>query len=46
MILTVALDLGFICIWLVSAYLTPVPSPARGIGRKSQLLLAGEGVSI
>ena len=35
--------IGFICIWLAGAYLTPDPSPAGNIGRKPQLLLAGEG---
>ena len=36
----------FICIWLLCAYLTPDPSPASNTGRKPQLFLAGEGVSV
>jgi hypothetical protein len=33
----------FICIWLADAYLTPGLSPARNIGDKPQILMAGKG---
>jgi hypothetical protein len=34
---------GSVGIWLACDNLTPDPSPARNIGKKPQILMAGEG---